>query len=211
MGKQKSIMSSPSISDEAMLQRFRDTGELEKVDASPNSWYMNFIPGWVQGEWIPPVIVREWINQGVAEIAGNKIIITEKGRTGKYDFHLHKKNILANPSLGGEPRTSSEDSSDSSEEVKRRVVKDKPPRISAEGKVSRIGDHTPVKLLSSNNTRKGVETILAAIWQKFPDSTATATELANELVKVKAVSDKMDSARFWIKKAMERGDAQVAE
>lgn len=63
-----------------VLRRAALTGEIEIID---NGWGLNGSTG-VQGEYISPAIIDEWLKQGLLTIKGKVGTITPKGERGEY-------------------------------------------------------------------------------------------------------------------------------
>lgn len=202
---------SPNRSHAAMYDRLLETGEAECDTETMVA--LNHCKGWKQGEWIQSVVVKEMISQDLVELKGERIIVTAHGKKNSFDEKKLRDNFIRHMSTKTKVQEEKlAEREDFPDPVRRQTTAKKPDvkvAIKEDGKIARLGDDVKFKLSRVGDTRKGVETILCNLWIKLPGGIATAKTLAAELDTVKKVADSMDSARFFIKRAVARGDAEI--
>lgn len=195
MHPKKNVSESPDMSWDGIYKRIKLTGEVEIINAG---WGMNHIPGWTQGEWLSPVIMKSLVSQGLMEQVNNKLILTEKGKVGKYDSN-HHVNFTRTEVVEIEGETTTTESGEKIKKTRTKIV--------AAGKLT---DESKLKLLKVANAKAG-EALFLKIWNESPEQTGTITSLAKayEMAGAAGQKDALASSKYYVKLILKRGDAEI--
>jgi hypothetical protein len=191
------------ISRSAIFCRLISTG---KAALEPNGWAINSVSGWKQGEWISPDLVASFIGHNLARQEGNFLVVTEEGKnsgyrdTGRNHFYVRQ---VRPPSSNIDLMPTEESNEAKTKPNASKGFRTEPVKIlEAAGKLTPA---SKVRLLRVGKIGRGHETEFTNLWSIQPDKTATVERLASLFES----ANPMASVRFFVKRALHRGDAEM--
>lgn len=196
--KRSNIAISASTSRSSIFNRLVAAGGGEM---QANGWAVVDVEGWEQPEWISPALVLDFISQGLAEHVGNRLEVTEAGKTRYYD---ESKATLRFAKIVHEVGdTGDANGTERPKRAKRTSVG------AGGGSGSKVTDSTRVKLLGYGNVRGG-ELLFMKTWEGLPDATGSIAALAEAFTAAGTTQkDPLVSARYYVKRQLAANQAQI--
>lgn len=197
--KRSTVAVSASTSRGAIYNRLVVAGGGEMHS---NGWAIVTVEGWEQPEWVSPALVLDFIAQGLVEHVGNRLEITEAGKSAYYDEGKATLRFarVATESAGGSEANGTE-----------RPAKRTRATQSGGAKRGGLTDNIRVKLLGYDNVRGG-ELLFMQTWMSLPDATGSITALSEAFTKAGTTQkDPLVSARYYVKRQLAANKAQIVE